>query len=776
MKIYKGIYFSFALAAASALALAGCFGSSGSDNNGDADFEAETEAESETIAIDPVPYVNQFIATAGPGFSVGSAIPGPYAPFGQVKPSPDTLNKYGGAEQFYHCAGYYYNDVYISGFSHTHLYGTGVPDYGNLSLLPVIGADPGKTKQDKFKQTFDRDTEIAKAAYYAVTLGNGARAELTATERVAMHRYSYPASAGGDSCVLIDLGHVITGGEIIDSSLEINKAAGEFSGFVNAKGDLTGRVSGYTLYFAGKAAQTLESVSTWDADYNLVEGKTNCGGKVCGGFMCAAKAEKIEIALAVSFVSKEGAKANLAAEAAGMDFDKVRAQTEEIWRKDLTKIRVKGGTEEDKTIFYTALLHVLSMPTLMSDVDGSYMGFDGQKHVVDWGGKNYSDFSLWDTYRTQHPLLTLVYDKYQRDFLYSLYMIAKLGGYFPKWALANGEANCMIGSPADSVVVDSYLKGIDFPYYSEAFDYCMKTALGAPDPGSGFGGRGGVSYYLEYGYLPSDLEGGSVSKVQEYAFSDNALCIMGTALGNKAEQTAKVCKNKDNWKNNWDPDKKFFIGKKKDGAFDYTKWNPVDWLDFYTEGNAWNYLTYVPQDMPALMEIMGGRDAFIARLEEMFRLSKEYEENIDDAEKKAPRPYYWAGNEIDIQAPWQFSGADRVDLTCKWVRWAARTFYKNAPDGLPGNDDAGTMSAWYIFAALGFYPIAGTDDYFVGCPLFDEAQVDLPSGKTLVIKREGAAGDEAVPSKITINGTPLEKPMLKWAQIKDGGELKFEMR
>jgi predicted alpha-1,2-mannosidase len=735
--------------------------------------------------FDPVPYVNPFISTGGFGYwNVGNGFAGATAPSGLAKASPDTLeeppSKYILQQ---HCAGYYYLDHYISGFSQTHFHGTGIPDYADLGLMPVLDRDTAKITVDKYRSAYDKTSESILPGYYTVTLQGGIKAEITATERATYHRFTFPASTGSEHCMLMDLGYTIAEKVILDSKFSMDKGTGEFGGTIQSMGGLTINFGGYSIYFKGSVSPLPVSIGVWNGGHEFTDNKAACGGeKGCGALVCFGDAPVVEVRIGLSYVSQANAKVNLDSEVGLKTFDQVRVVTREKWRKLLSRIETKGGTDGQNRVFYTALYHVFMMPTIQSDVDGSYFGFDRKAHKADWGNY-YSDFSLWDTYRTQHPFFTLVYRQEQRDMAMSLLSMARQGGYFPKWVAANGETNCMVGTSADFVMADTYLKGIDIPA-AETFDLLMKTALHPTESGSGFTGRQGINEYLSLGYLAMDSRSGSVAITQEYSYADDALCSMARALGR--DEQAKLCKNRLSHRNLWNGTHKFFLPRKRGGAFPWESTFdpekvPVDCLDpanvDYVEGNPWQYRWFAPHDAAWLIEQVGGNEKAVEELTKFFdkSVSEEASFKRETDEWGGSRKYYWQGNEPNIHTPYMFSAAGRADLTCKYVRWIMKSYYLDLPDGLPGNDDAGTMSAWYLFSALGFYPIAGTDIYYVGCPLFPEATVKLDGG-ILRITAEGPLDDGAAPSKIYWNGVELAKPQLTYDQIKSGGELRFVMK
>ncbi|RJO63456.1 MAG: glycoside hydrolase family 92 protein [Myxococcales bacterium] len=767
--------------------LAACSGEDFLHDPGDADApgadgDAETEEESGDDGLALLEYVNPFIATGGYGqWGVGSDLPGATAPFGLVKLSPDTQREDGTASLFQHCSGYFYDDPAITGFVHTHVVGTGAPDYGSVLAMPVLAAPDPPTREADWRARKKADTETAAPGYYRVELETGVVAELTASTRVGAHRYTFPADALGARCLIVDVEHGL--GLVKDGAIAADAARAAFSGFTHNIGPLSAGTGGYAAYFYGELAAPADRLSFVGRD--IAGDGLRCENRACKAIFCYDTAERIEAQIGVSYVSIEGAKRNLEAETKGKTFEEIRAGTERAWADVLKVFRAEGGTDDERTIFYTALYHAFMMPTIESDVDGRYFGFDLQPHAATWG-RYYSDFSLWDTYRTQHPLLTVFYPDFQREMTYALMAMAKEGGYFPKWPIANGESNTMVGQPAEVVVADAYLKGIDFPA-EEAFDLLMLTAKQDPPKGSGYLGRGGAEAYLELGWIPANEYGGSVSVTQELSVADEALCAFAAALDREAEKEI-FCASRYNYKNLWHSELQFFLGRNRDGTFaNVNDFDPTRLATYfpgqsgpYVEGDAWQYLWFAPHDAQGLMELMGGKEAFVSRLTEFFALSATEEEEVqatgDPELIGAARQYFWFGNEPGIHTPYLFSAAGRADLACEHVRWVRRSFFKNTPDGLAGNDDAGTLSAWYVWSALGLYPIPGTEIYYLACPLF--ARVETAVGveaKPLLVVAEGPLGDGSAPTQILWNGEALPAPVLTWTQLKKGGELKFVM-
>lgn len=715
-----------------------------------------------------VDYVNPFIGTGGTGFGVGSSYPGAAAPFGMVKISPDTGSKERGLG-FALCAGYAYSNTEILGFSHIHVHGTGVPDYGNLLFVPVTGDITEERIQEKgYRSPFRHETETAKPGYYSVTLDRWkVKAELTATVRTAHHRYTYPADTDKRQ-VLIRLDHALPGGDVTDAEVTV-KNNQEVEGWLLSKGGLSKRHDGFKLYFVIRSKAPFES-GTWN-DGKLLPKETQQKGAKIGVWLTFPKGgEAVELQTGISFVSIEGARKNLQAEQKGWDFDGTRKATSDEWEKQLSVVRVAGGTTEQLRIFYTALYHVLQMPTILMDVDGSYRGLDEKVHKAD-GFVYYSDFSLWDTYRTQHPLLVLLYPKIQRDMVKSLLAMARDGGELPRWPIATGYSSTMVGASADIVIADTYIKGIKDFDVEAAYKAMRRQAMGPTPPGSLYGGRGHITDYMKHGFIPADNRSGSASVTMEYAYNDYAIAQLAQALG-KTEDYNLFMKRSTNYKHLWDPQTKFFRAKMLDGTW-LKDFDPLKWTKDYVEGTAWQYLFFVPHDVKGLSELFGGNEETIKKLTEFFEKA-EIEQRQEDPVNL--RSYYWHSNEPDLHAPSLFQLLGRPDLTQKWTRWAMKTQYKDAPDGLAGNDDAGTLSAWYVFNALGIYPIPSQDIYVLTSPIFTRAVITLDN-LSFEVRADEASTDALYVDKVTFQNKPVTAGTIPHTQlVKDKALLHFRMK
>lgn len=709
-----------------------------------------------------IQHVDPFVGTGGIGYGVGSGFPGPQVPFGLARPGPDTTLAGGVALGFAHCAGYHYDDAEVQGFSQTRMHGTGIVDYGHVRLMPTLGFSAEKTETAGYRRAFDKASEQASPGYYAATLADGIAVELTATARVGLHRYTFPA--GEDPVVLIDLGHTLSDTEPVDGLIEIDPA-GEVRGFHQVLGGYSKRFGGVTIHYVLRTSRPPVGFGTW-AGGAPEEGATAAKGPESGAYLRFAPGEPVTVAVGLSFVDAAHAAMNLEAEAAALDFDAARAAAEAAWEEQLARARVRGERAADFKSFYTALYHTLLMPTLASDVDGSYVGLDGAVHTSP--GPYYTDFSLWDTFRTLHPLLTLLYPEIQEEMLRSLTRMAKDGGYMPRWPLGTGYTGGMDGESATIVFADSVVKGIDPQAIglAEAYAAMRATAMTPVPPGAPYPGRMGVAEYMEKGYVPIEAGGGSASWTLESAYNDFALAALADALG-EAEDAAMFRARAGNWKGVWDPASELLIGRYADGSFAQGV-DPLVWQDFYAEGDALQYAWYAPHDLTGLAEAMGGPAAALDRLDKFF---------VDSAAEAVgvmPQKYYWQGNEPDIHAPFIFSALGDHAGSAKWSRWVLRERYGAGPAGLPGNDDGGTMSAWLVFASLGVFPIAGTETYLLGSPIFSEATLDLPGGELRIVAPVTA--DDATPVALTWAGEPLDNPWIAHSALAGGGELRFEMQ
>jgi predicted alpha-1,2-mannosidase len=639
------------------------------------------------------------------------------------------------------------------------MHGTGIVDYGTLGLLPTIGMTAEKTTAMGRRRGFSHDDERAAPGSYEVTLDDGTRVELTATDRVALHRYTFPSAA--DATVLLDVGHALPDVEITGGQVDIDAAEPLITGFAHFSGGYSSRFGGMPVYFAARFTRPFAARGVWQAGV-LAEGEASRSGGDVGAWVSfdATTDPEVGVAIAISFVDVDHAKMNLEAEAPSFDFDAARADAEDAWEQALGRVQIEARSERDLTIAYTALYHTLLMPTLATESDGSYRGLDGAVHLAD-DFVYYTDFSLWDTYRTLHPWLSLVYPERQRDMLRSMTAMAVQAGEPPQWPLGIGETHGMVGDSAAVVFADSWARGVrDFDVAS-AYGVLRQSATEKlPE-----GGRDHIDEYMAQGYISIESGGSSGSSTLEYALDDFALAALAEALGETADAEAFRARA-GSWRNLWDAESGFLLGRYADGSFARED-DPTAWQDYWAEGTTWHYTWFVPHDVEGLAEAMGGRDQLLSRLDEFFATS-----SCEPPGHLLPKPYYWHSNEPVLFIPWMYADLDDAARTATWTRWALANEYGDGPDGLPGNDDGGTMSAWWLFAASGVFPRVGTSEYLISAPILPRVTLKLPAGE-LTITTTGPA--HGVPVAATLNGAKLPRPRFDHAQIAAGGALEIEL-
>jgi predicted alpha-1,2-mannosidase len=692
-------------------------------------------------------YVDPFLGTGGAGWGVGSTFPGPQRPFGMVRPGPDTVGPNGEGAGFDHCSGYAYGETTVSGFSLTRMSGTGIVDYGTIGILPTDGMLASKTTQKGRRARFDKATEKASPGVYEVTLAGGIGVELTATDHVGLHRWTWPD--GADPTVTIDVGHALPEVKILDGAITIDRERQEISGWSHFSGQYSWAFGGLPIYFVARFDRPFAKSGTWKAQ--TLSEEASQSGADSGAFVSFEPGAKITGAFAISYVDVDHARKNLEAEQATIDFDRTRAEAEAQWEALLSRVEIEASAR-DATIFYSALYHALLMPTLANDVDGTYRGLDRKIHVLPAGERHYTDLSLWDTYRTLHPWLSLFAPKVQAAMVRSIVrMTAELGAN-PKWPVGTGESGGMVGDGAAIVVADSWQRGIrDFDV--EVAYAALKKHATTPDLPNG---RAGLGDYLARGYIPIEGDQGAATTL-EFAFADAALAGFAEGLG-KTDDAALFRKHAAHWRNLWDAQTGFLLGRHQDGRHERED-DKTAWQKYWAEGSTWQYTWFVPHDLAGLSEAMGGRDRFFDRLDEFFALS-----SCQSRSRLIPKPYYWHTNEVVLFVPWAYAELGDRARTVARVHQALDEEYDTGPEGLPGNDDSGTLSAWYLFSSLGFFPRVGADDYLLAEPIFPKAILHLEGGD-LVIERGDA---------LTFDGAPVERP--KHAQLARGGRLVFPAR
>ncbi len=700
----------------------------------------------------PINYVNPMIGTGGHGHT----FPGATAPFGMVQLSPDTrLDGWDG------CSAYHNSDSVVYGFSHTHLSGTGCSDYGDILLMPVAGRV--KLNNSEYSSPFSHKNEIAKAGYYSVKLDKyNILAELTATKRVGVHRYTF--SGDGERNLLIDLIHRDI---VLNSRLQqLNDSV--IVGFRHSKAWADNQM----LFFAIKFSEKLE-------DFVIYNDKvtTYCFGKGINGVstdttkegtklqaVCTFKGKgnkPLEVYVALSAVSSENALMNLEAEMANMNFDKAKEQVQIEWNKELSKIIVEGKNENDKVKFYTALYHCMTQPNLYSDINGEYRGTDHKVHKADFD--YYTVFSLWDTYRAYHPLMTIIDQKRTNNWIKTFQKQYDDGGILPVWELSGNETYCMIGYHSVPVIADAIMKGIG-NFDKESIFKAMK--------GSAMKDHLGLKEYREYNFVPGDLEHESVSKTLEYCFDDWCISQVAKKLG-KSEDYTTFNKRSQFYKNVFDPKTKFMRARFNGGW--YKPFTPTEVNNNYTEGNSWQYSFYAPQDLNTLMDMYGGRKAFYTRLDEMFT-TKAKVSGREQADLTGLIGQYAHGNEPSHHIAYLFNYVNNPNRTQELVRKIMNELYTTEPDGLTGNEDCGQMSAWFVMSAMGIYQVCpGDTNYILGSPLFDKVTINLENGKNFVINAKNNTEKNVYVQSAALNGKKYTHSYLSHFDIMRGGEFTLEM-
>lgn len=696
----------------------------------------------------PVDFVNPFIGTGGHGHT----FPGATVPFGMVQLSPDTrLDGWDG------CSGYHYSDEYIYGFSHTHLSGTGVPDYCDILFMPFSGEvllNNGADGKPGYRSKFSHQYETAGAGYYSVELEkDGIKAELTATARVGMHAYTFQKNK--TQCILIDLFHR---DKVTDSWLEITDT-NEIAGYRGS----SSWARDQRLYFVAQFSKPFSSTGIAADDE-----KIPFSGKVASKNLKAwlefekSGSETIVIKVGLSATSIENARLNLMTEAPGWDFNETRHRARSLWENELNKISVKEGSKDEKTVFYTALYHTMISPNIYNDVDGTFLGRDLQPHK-NTQNNYYTVFSLWDTYRALHPLYTIIDHKRTNDFINTFISQYELGRLLPVWELSSNETFCMIGYHAVPVIADAYIKGIRGFDQNKAFKAMVNSAMQD---------HMGLKYYRQMGYIPAENEHESVSKTLEYAYDDWCISVMADSLGLDSIRDVFAIRAQ-SYKNMFDPASGFMRARYNGGW--YAPFDPAEVNFNYTEANSWQYSFYVPHDMNHFIALHGGKQATSVMLDSLFNVSSKTT-GRDQSDITGLIGQYAHGNEPSHHIAYLYDYCDMPWKTQEKVSFIMRNFYTNTPDGLIGNEDCGQMSAWAVYSSLGFYPVCpGSTQYAIGTPLFSEASINLENGKKFVVKALRLNSENIYVKNIKLNGLDLTRSFIQHDEIMAGGELTFEM-
>ena len=731
-------------------------------------------------------YVNPLIGTS----KMGHVFPGATAPFGMVQLSPQTnfelmYDKDGSynPETYEYCAGYQYRDSIIIGFSHTNFSGTGHADLGDLLVMPTVGKmvlEPLKTQngQKGFYSTFSHKKEKATPGYYQVELDSyGIKAELTASERVGFHQYTFPAS--DDAHIILDMVYNVYHHE--------NKNVWTFmrvenDSLVTGYRQTKGWARTKKVFFAMKFSKPFKSYGhkkynkeTYDGFYRRFDQSKNfpemAGKDIRAYFNFDTKdGEKINIKFALSAVSTNGALKNLDTEIPHWDFNKTLQETKQKWNEELSKIEIKTFTEDHKTTFYTALYHTNLTPILYEDVDGNYRGLD-QNIYNSKGFTNYTIFSLWDTYRALHPLLNITQPQRNNDMIKSMlaHHDQSVHGMLPIWSHYANENWCMIGYHATSVIADAMIKNIGNFDHQRALQASVNTASVTYFDGLGD--------YMDYKYVPDDKSHSSVSKTLEYAYNDWCIFQMAQKVGDKKLEERFSNRSK-YYSNVYDPKIGFMRPKLSNGKF-RKDFDPMDTHgQGFIEGNAWNYGLYVPQNINGMINMMGGKKRFSQHLDSLFTMNidEKYIAKHEDITRDGIIGNYVHGNEPGHHIPYLYNWTGHPKKTQERVRMIMDTMYGPTVEGLCGNDDAGQMSAWYIFSSLGFYPVTpGSLNYALGSPLIKEAVIHLENGKDLSIIANNQSKENIYVKSVTVNGIAIKENLISHIDIENGGTLIFEM-
>ena len=728
-------------------------------------------------------YVDPFIGTDG----MGHTFPGACVPFGGVQLSPDTdtiphnVNGKYQPRAYEYCAGYRYSDPTIVGFSHTHFSGTGHSDLGDILLMPTTGAlrlNPGTADNPDsgYRSRFSHSTEKASAGYYEVTLGDyGVKAQLTATTRVGIHKYSYPK--GTDGQVILDLIHGIYNydGKTLWAEVQVRNDT-LLTGYRITNGWAR---TNYT-YFAISFSQPISEYGYADREKINYKGGWSkfdqyhnfpamAGRKLVAWFKFAtSRNPELTVKVALSATGAEGALKNLAAEASGKSFDQIAAEATSAWEKELSQIEIQG-TEDEKRMFYTSLYHTMINPSVYMDVDGKYRGLDHEIHQAD-GFTNYTVFSLWDTYRAEHPFLALFKPDRDRDMveLMLAHYDQNVLHFLPVWSHCANENWCMSGYHAVPVLADAITKGLDID---------RDRALEAMVTTSKADWYAGLGEYMRLGYVPYDKISTAASNTLEYSYDDWTIWHTACLTGNEKVADEYLARAQ-YYRNVFDTELGFARPKYADGTFkkDFDIMQTMG--EGFIEGNSLNFSFHAPQDVYGVMDLMGGEKKFISALDELFYndLPEYAYATNEDITKDCLIGGYVHGNEPSHHIPYLYAWTSQPWKTQYWMREIINRMYRPDIHGLGGNDDCGQMSAWYIFGVLGFYPVCpGSDQYVFGAPYLPYARIALPNGKTLEVKADGVSDTNRYVKKVLRDGVEFKKLYITHDDLLQGGTLEFVM-
>ncbi len=704
-------------------------------------------------------YVDPFIGTGGHGH----VFPGATTPFGMVQLSP--VN---GVEGWDWVSGYHTSSTELSGFAHMCLSGTGIGDLGDIMVLPttktiVPNADTkGKNLLDDYKSPYTKTNEVASPGYFKTLLDDtGIQVELTASPRVGFHKYTF--SKDEEAMVVIDLGYAINWDAPVETYItQISDT--KFTGYRKSKGWSEEQ----WVYF------TLESNLPVKQFKVVEQGVTKNSGTAKGVYVQgllsfdAKTNEPLLLKVGLSSASLEGSELSINNEIPHWDFNKQRKAASQLWEDQLGKINVETNEEDVKTIFYTALYHSMIAPTMHSDLKQEYKGLDGKVNVAN-GFDRYTVFSLWDTFRANHPLFTMIHEDKVSDFIHSFMAIYREGGLLPVWELVGSETNCMIGYHSIPVILDAWQKGIIKDIDGkELLDAMVKSAMQD---------KGGLKPLREYCYIPAELENESVSKALEYAYDDWCIAEMAKSLG-EDEIYNTFIERAAFYKNHFDASTGFMRGKHPNGKWK-ENFNPLFSShrdDEYTEGNAWQYSWFVPHDIQGLIELHGGNDAFVQKLDSLFIIDEGVKGEHASPDISGLIGQYAHGNEPSHHVAYMYNYVGKQWKSAEKANEIMRTMYTTEVDGLCGNEDCGQMSAWYVLSSMGFYPVNPADgNYSIGTPLVDKAEIKMGNGKTFNIIAENNSKSNIYVQSATLNGVELNQSWFSHADMLEGGTLKLVM-
>ncbi|MDG5490753.1 GH92 family glycosyl hydrolase [Psychroserpens sp. SPM9] len=690
-------------------------------------------------------YVNPFIGTGGHGHTY----PGATMPFGMMQLSPDTrLDGWDG------CSGYHYSDEFIYGFSHTHLSGTGVSDYGDILLMPTntVNFNNGSDGKSGYRAHFSHDNEIAQPGYYKVHLDStNIDVELTVSKRSGIHKYEFPPES--KQFIILDLEHR---DQLLDYKIQkINDST--ITGYRHSKAWATDQRLFYTLQFS----KPIKAI-TYEENGTAVSKNYKYQSKKAAIEFDNATNETVYVKVAISAVDEAGASNNLKSELDKKSFDQIKKEAQDAWEIQLDKIIIESANTDYKTNFYTALYHSMLAPNLYQDVDGRYRGMDLKIHEAN-AFEYYTVFSLWDTYRATHPLYTIIEQDRTNDFINTFLAKYDEGGIMPIWDLSANYTGCMIGYHAVPVISDAYLKGIRNYDTDKAFEAMKHSATRD---------QLGLKSYKTFGFIPVEEESESVSKTLEYAYDDWTIAQMAKAMG-KTDDYKTYTERAQYYKNIYDPESKFMRGRFRNTWF--SPFDPYEVNFNYTEANSWQYSFYVPQDISGFMKALGGKDKLENQLDKLFTAEAQTS-GRNQADITGLIGQYAHGNEPSHHMAYLYNFVGKPHKTQEKVYQILTELYTNEPDGISGNEDCGQMSAWYVFSSMGFYPVTpGSNQYIIGTPLFDKATINLENGKQFTIQAHNLSATNKYIEYVYLNGEKLDRSYLTHEELVNGGTLEFHM-